>query len=171
MRRLLARSSAVALLWTMAACGGGGSGNGGGLGEPPPQPPPPSQQELDFAQDVLDLVNEERASRGLDLLVADPDAAEAAYGHAYDMDARNFFSHVNPSGENPGDRLDRAGASWSMVGENIAQGQETPDDVMAEWMSSPDHRDNILHPDFTRLGVGVHVASGGPWWVQVFFDP
>jgi len=160
---------AVGLL--SASCGGGGGGGGGSPADPPPVSPAPSQAELDYAQDVLDLVNDERTARGLDPVVADVEAADAAYGHAYDMEVRDFFDHLNPSGENPGDRLDRAGVSSFGWGENIARGQPTPADVMATWMGSTGHRRNILDPSFGRLGVGVRLASGGPWWVQDFVAP
>jgi uncharacterized protein YkwD len=170
MVRLPFRLAPGLLAAALLACGSGGGGGGNGF-EPPPDPTPPSQEELDLAQDVLDLVNAERVSRGLDPVVEDAGASEAAYEHAFDMDARDFFGHVNPSGEDPGDRLDRAGVSWSIAGENIARGQDSPAEVMSEWMASPDHRANILHPDFTRLGVGVHLGSGGPWWVQDFVGP
>jgi uncharacterized protein YkwD len=170
--KTLARSCLVLLTLALAACGSGGGGGGGGFtGEPAPTPPPRSQEEIDLALEVLDLVNQERTSRGLDPLIGHAGADDAAYGHAYDMDARNFFDHINPTGESPGDRLDRHGVSWSGAAENIARGQDTPADVMADWMSSAGHRANILDPSYTHLGVGVHVASGGPWWVQNFFEP
>lgn len=161
--------AASLLVLSLAGCGGGGGG-GAPVG-PPPIPPPPTQGELDFASDVLDLVNLERTSRGFDPVVEDDAAAEAAFGHANDMAVRGFFDHVNPNGEDPGDRLDRAGASSFGWGENIAQGQPTPSDVMDAWMSSSGHRTNILSPSFGRLGVGVRLTSGGPYWVQDFLAP
>ena len=160
----------VLLSLSLAACGGGG----GGSGAPPTprkDPPPATAQELQFAQDVLDRVNQERTARGLVAVTADANAASAAYQHAFDMDDRNFFSHTNPDGEDPGDRLDRNLVFWTTFGENIAQGQLTPQEVMTDWMNSPGHRENILDPSFRRLGVGVHIAGGGPWWVQDFMAP
>lgn len=164
-RRLALALLAASLL---TACGGGGTGGGGGPPEPPPVPPAPSQAELDYAREVLDLVNDERTSLGLDPVVEDLEAADAAYAHAYDMEVRGFFDHDNPSGEDPGARLDRAGASYFGWGENIARGQSSPASVMASWMASSGHRANILEPRFNRLGVGVRLRSGGPWWVQDF---
>lgn len=163
------RAVASLLLLALAACGGGG-GDGAPVG-PPPVPPPPTQAELDYASDVLDIVNLERTSRGLDPVVQDAAAAEAAFGHANDMAVRGFFDHVNPNGEDPGDRLDRAGAAFFGWAENIAQGQSTPSDVLDAWMGSAGHRANILSPSFGRLGVGVRLASGGPHWVQDFLAP
>jgi len=157
------------LLLALAACGAGGVGYEPG-GAPPP-PPLPTQAELDYASDVLDIVNLERTSRGLDPLVQDETAAEAAFGHANDMAVRGFVDHANPTGEDPGDRLDRAGVTAIVWGENIARGQSTPSDVMDAWMNSSGHRANILHPSFGRLGVGVRLTAGGPYWVQDFLAP
>jgi uncharacterized protein YkwD len=167
----LAFLASAALALVLASCGGGGGGGGGPTGEPPPPPPPPTEQELDLAQEVLVLVNLERTDRGLDPLIEDGDASFSAYAHAFDMDDRNFFDHVNPSGESPADRLERAGVDWSFVGENIALGYPTPEDVVEGWMGSEGHRNNILNPAFTHTGVGAHTGAGGPWWVQVFFTP
>jgi uncharacterized protein YkwD len=150
-----------------SACGGGGGPSAG----PAPAPPPPTQAELDWADEILDLVNQVRQDEGVGLLVFDAAAAEAAYGHAYDMEVRNFFDHVNPTGEWPADRLRRAGATFQGAGENIAQGYDTPQDVMDAWMASPGHRENIVRPEFGRLGVGVRLSPGGPWWVQNFLAP
>ena len=169
-RRSLLASLGLAVLLAATACGGGG-GSGGAPVEPPPVPPAPSQAELDYAQDVLDLVNDERTSRGISALVASAGCADAAYAHAYDMEVRNFFDHVNPSGEGPPTRIARAGVSFSGWGENIAAGQPTPADVVAAWMGSTGHRQNILNSSFHRLGIGVRLSAGGPIWVQDFVSP
>lgn len=166
--RLLLTPLLVSLL--LAACGGGG-GSSGFTGEPAPDPPAPTQAELEWAQAVIDLVNIERRAAGVGALTYDAAAAQAAYGHAYDMEVRGFFSHVNPTGEDPWARLLRAGAVFQGVGENIARGQDTPQDVMNAWMASPGHRENLLRAVFGRMGVGVRMTAGGPWWVQNFLGP
>ena len=169
-RRIALAVLCLATALVASACGGGGGG-GGTPFEPAPEPPAPSTAELGYAQDVLDLVNTERTSRGLDPVVASAGAAQAAYGHAYDMEVRGFFDHTNPSGEGPPSRLARAGVSFSGWGENIAEGQPTPAAVMDAWMGSSGHRQNILNPSFRRLGVGVRLTAGGPFWVQDFVAP
>ncbi|MFQ5844702.1 MAG: CAP domain-containing protein [Planctomycetota bacterium] len=155
---------ALALL--LPACGGGSSGGG-----PVVTGQRMSQGELAWAVQVLDLVNQERANAGLPALGWDDPAAQVAYDHGVDMDTRNFFAHQNPDGQEPWDRLTAAGIGWSAVGENIARGQPDPVSVMTAWMGSPGHRANILSAAFTRLGVGVHDAPGGPWWTQLFYTP
>ena len=100
-------------------------------------------------------------------MLPDAEAGRAAKVHSEDMEGRGFFDHFTPEGWSPVDRLQMTGASgYTMVGENVAFGQQTPDEVMRAWMNSPGHRANILHPDFTHIGIGV--AAGRPYWTQVF---
>ncbi|MER5741373.1 CAP domain-containing protein [Streptomyces sp. NPDC002262] len=119
------------------------------------------------ADQVLALVNAERAKAGCGALTANATLARAAQGHSDDMAARDFFDHTNPDGDGPGERVTAAGYPWSTYGENIAMGQSTPEQVMEAWMNSPGHRANILNCDFKELGVGV-TTDGGPYWTQVF---
>lgn len=116
---------------------------------------------------VLTLVNEERAKVGCAPLQADAGLGGLAQDFSDDMAARGFFDHTDPDGKTPWDRADAAGVT-GLGGENIARGQATPQAVMDSWMNSEGHRANILNCDYTRLGVGVHTGSGGPWWTQDF---
>ena len=126
-----------------------------------------SASEDSFSRQVLILVNVERVNRGLRALLPDVEAGRAAKAHSEDMEGRGFFDHYTPEGWTPGDRLQMTGASgYSMAGENVAFGQQTADEVMRAWMGSPGHRANILHADFTHIGIGV--AAGRPYWTQVF---
>ncbi|MFF0295247.1 sigma-70 family RNA polymerase sigma factor [Kitasatospora sp. NPDC004614] len=125
----------------------------------------------DLGQQVLDLVNAQRAQAGCPALSANGQLAEAAQEQSDDMADREFFDHTNPDGEGPQQRIDAAGYEWSGWGENIARGQKDPAAVMASWMNSPGHRANILNCEFTELGVGVHQGAGGPWWTQDFGTP
>ncbi|OXY91317.1 sigma-70 family RNA polymerase sigma factor [Streptomyces diastatochromogenes] len=138
----------------------------------PPQSAPstPRAQSTpsDTVTQVVALVNKERAAAGCGPLTEDPQLEKAAQGHSDDMAARNFFDHTNPDGADPGQRITAAGYRWSTYGENIAQGQQTPQAVMDSWMNSPGHRANILNCSFKDIGVGVHKGSGGPWWTQDF---
>lgn len=159
---------ATLLLPLLSACGGGGTGD---LVLPPPgDPGTMSSGERAYADEVLRLVNVQRASNGLPALAWHEEAAQVAYEHDVDMDARNFFSHINPDGDSPLDRVVAAGISgFGSVGENIARGQSSPAHVMSDWMNSTGHRANILNAGYTHLGVGVH-ASGDIWWTQVFLS-
>jgi uncharacterized protein YkwD len=88
---------------------------------------------------------------------------------AADMVDRNYFDHTNPDGEEPWDRMERAGYTWSSAGENIAAGNGTATATMDQWMNSPGHCRNIMSGDFVDVGVG-HVESAA-MWTQVFGAP
>ncbi|GAA1503611.1 hypothetical protein GCM10009730_02900 [Streptomyces albidochromogenes] len=130
----------------------------------PAQPAAPSS----FAQRVTALVNTERSKNGCGPVSQNGRLDTAAQRHSADMAARDFFDHTNPDGAGPGERVTDAGYAWSTYGENIAMGQRTPAQVMESWMNSSGHRANILNCSFKEIGVGMHDASGGPWWTQVF---
>ncbi|WP_051804373.1 CAP domain-containing protein [Streptomyces griseus] len=119
------------------------------------------------ADQVIALVNAERAKAGCGPVTASATLARAAQGHSDDMAARDFFDHTDPDGDGPGERVTAAGYPWSTYGENIAMGQTTAEQVMEGWMNSPGHRANILNCSFKEIGVGVH-TDGGPYWTQVF---
>lgn len=117
--------------------------------------------------EVLRLVNVERAKVGCTPVAADSALTELAGALSGDMAARGFFDHTDPDGATPWDRAAKAGIK-GLGGENIARGQTDAAAVMDAWMKSPGHRANILNCDFKTLGVGVHLAPGGPWWTQDF---
>lgn len=119
---------------------------------------------------VLELVNEERVKHGLKKLYKDPALAlsYAATDHCKDMHLRNFFDHVNPDGETPADRIKKYDSNYRTVGENIAKGQTTPEEVMESWMNSPGHRANILSENFHYIGIGVVRYNGVYIWTQCF---
>ncbi|MFJ3204236.1 sigma-70 family RNA polymerase sigma factor [Streptomyces sp. NPDC086989] len=135
---------------------------------PRPSAPAPGPAPAGVAGQVIALVNSERAKAGCGPLKEDPQLRAAAQGHSDDMAARDFFSHTNPDGADPGKRTTAAGYRWSTYGENIARGQQTADSVMDSWMNSPGHRANILNCSFKDIGVGIHSGPGGPWWTQNF---
>ncbi|MFJ4868405.1 sigma-70 family RNA polymerase sigma factor [Streptomyces sp. NPDC088757] len=119
-------------------------------------------------EQVIALVNAERAKEGCGAVTGNSLLARAAQGHSDDMAARDFFDHTNPDGAGPGERVTATGYGWSTYGENIARGQQTAEQVMESWMNSPGHRANILNCSFKELGVGLHTGDGGPYWTQVF---
>jgi hypothetical protein len=66
--------------------------------------------------------------------------------------------------------IDDAGLNWTYVGENIAMGYTSPEDVMDGWMNSQGHRNNILNSRYKYIGVGYYYANGYEYWVQLFMD-
>lgn len=133
-----------------------------------PRAPATPPVSMSTAAQVVALVNKQRAAAGCGALTEDAQLTDAAQRHSEDMAARDFFEHTNPDGAGPGQRVTDAGYRWSAYGENIARGQETPQSVMESWMNSPGHRANILNCSFKNIGIGIHKASGGPWWTQGF---
>ncbi|MHC3392136.1 CAP domain-containing protein [Streptomyces lavendulocolor] len=116
---------------------------------------------------VLTLVNAERAKVGCSPVQASRGLSALAGAYSRDMAERGFFSHTDPDGASPWDRAAKAGVE-GLAAENIARGQADAQAVMESWMNSDGHRANILNCDYTRLGVGVHFAEGGPYWTQNF---
>lgn len=108
---------------------------------------------------MLAIVNAARTVEGRPPLVLDPQLNAAAQAHAEDMLKRTFYSHQSPEGSLPRRRVEAAGVSADVIGENIAAGQTSTENVMEAWMHSSDHRRNILEPRYTHLGVGLAVGS------------
>lgn len=120
-----------------------------------------------FAQQVVDLVNEERAKAGLQPLAVHTGATAAAQVRA--VETEQSFSHTRPDGSSFTTALTEQGVSYRSAGENIAWGQRTPQQVMEGWMNSSGHRANILSERFTAIGVGYYrSAAGVNYWTQLF---
>nr|WP_314585995.1 CAP domain-containing protein [Paenibacillus terrigena] len=128
---------------------------------PNDQTPSSSQQ---FDQEVLNLVNQQRANAGLNALTMDANLSKMALVKAQDMIQNNYFDHNSPTYGSPFDMMKQFGIKYNAAGENIAKGQTTPDQVMNDWMNSEGHRANILSSNFTKLGVGFYNNA----WVQEF---
>ncbi len=135
-----------------------------------PAPPPTVSAAPTAAEVVVDLVNAERAAASPHCgpLTVDGRLAAAAQGHSDDMAAHDYFSHTSLSGATAQDRAEAQGFT-GLVGENIAAGQRSPQDVMAAWMGSEGHRNNILNCDYTLIGVGLN--TDGWYWTQMFGTP
>lgn len=118
---------------------------------------------------VVALVNAERAKQGLNGLEIDWELARVARTKSQDMAVKNYFSHQSPTYGSPFDMMKEFGIKYTMAGENIASGQTTPESVMQAWMNSQGHRENILKPGFTHIGVGYYRGgSYGYMWTQEF---
>jgi uncharacterized protein YkwD len=107
---------------------------------------------------MLEMINQERTSRGLAPLKPDPELTEVARRHSADMFARGYFSHYTPEGEDPFDRMRDAGVRFRIAGENLALAP-TLQIAHTGLMNSPGHRENILRPQFGRVGIGI--MTGG----------
>ncbi|WMT39718.1 CAP domain-containing protein [Paenibacillus sp. D2_2] len=118
----------------------------------------------DFEQQVLDLVNQERAKTGLSSLSRNEELSNMAMVKAQDMYNNNYFDHNSPTHGSPFDMMKEFGITYNTAGENIAKGQTTPTQVMKEWMNSPGHKANILNNSYTNIGIAYYNNT----WVQEF---
>ncbi|MBU8855140.1 hypothetical protein C2I27_21030 [Priestia megaterium] len=120
-----------------------------------------------FEQKVVDLVNQEREKQGLKPLTLNKELSDVARTKSKDMMDKGYFDHNSPTYGSPFDMMKQFGIEYTTAGENIAKGQQSPEDVMNAWMNSDGHRKNILNPDFTEIGVG-YVKGDTTYWTQQF---
>ncbi|WP_208589523.1 CAP domain-containing protein [Gracilibacillus suaedae] len=119
----------------------------------------------EFEQEVVALTNEERQKQGLPALEIDAELSKVAKQKSEDMATNGYFSHNSPTYGSPFDMIQQAGIDYRTAGENIAKGQQTPEEVVNAWMNSEGHRANILNENFTHIGVG-YVEQGNHWTQQ-----
>jgi uncharacterized protein YkwD len=129
--------------------------------------------EAALADRVVELVNAERAKLGIAPVEENAKLKTIAEDYACRMIAEDFFSHYAPDGDGPGERAIHGGYVFMRLGENLAAGQTSPEQVIAEWMASDQgHRENILSPQWSEIGVAVRLGGDrGIYWVQEFGDP
>ncbi|CEG25730.1 SCP-like extracellular protein [Bacillus sp. B-jedd] len=119
-----------------------------------------------YEQQVVSLTNAERAKAGLPALKIDTTLSKMAREKSRDMSANGYFDHNSPTYGSPFEMMKKYGITYTYAGENIAMGQRTPQEVVTAWMNSEGHRQNILNPNYTHIGVG-HIAHGN-YWTQEF---
>jgi uncharacterized protein YkwD len=131
------------------------------------------ENEEEFVGQVLDLVNSARADEGLPPLVLDEVLSVVAGEYACEMIEGGFFAHESPlTKTEPGDRLMASGYVFWAMGENLAVGQSSADQVFDEWMASEQHRANILSDEWDEVGIAVRNGGSYGWyWVEEFADP
>ena len=96
--------------------------------------------------------------------------SEAAERHSVDMAMRRYFDHVSPEGQRVSQRVSAQGYKWKTVGENLAGGDVTVSGVIAGWLKSPQHCQNIMSPAFSDIGVACVRQPGSQWenyWTMV----
>ncbi len=135
------------------------------------------------ASRVLELVNEVRA-RGTRCgersfgpappLQLSGTLEGVAAEHALDMARHDYFEHVDLTGHTPADRVRATGYREKLVGENIAYGASSADEVVAGWLHSIGHCENIMDPRFVEMGLAYAAGQGskrGLYWDQVLAAP
>ncbi len=97
-----------------------------------------------------------------------------AFGHADDMAKHNYFEHEDLTGRSPADRVRAVGYQEKLVGENIAYGPKSAEEVVQGWLDSPGHCENIMDPRFAEMGIAYaagHASRRGLFWVQLLVAP
>jgi uncharacterized protein YkwD len=148
-----------------------------------PLTPPAAGDARAVGARVLALVNEARSKKrrcgwtrfdAAPPLAASPALDRAAAAHARDMAAHSVMGHAGSDGSTPAERATRAGYRWRLVAENVAAGQPTPEEAIAEWLDSAGHCANLMDPAYTEMGVGYAAdpkSAAGVYWSQLFAAP
>jgi uncharacterized protein YkwD len=118
--------------------------------------------EAQMESSITCLINDERTSNGLQPVSSNDDLRQAALSHSNEMVSQSYFEHTSPAGVTFMDRIEATGymrgaRSWT-VGENLVWGTgplSTPQALVTAWMNSPPHRENLLRPSFSELGVAA----------------
>jgi uncharacterized protein YkwD len=138
--------------------------------EPSSQPEPSVPDSAsDFQKEVFRLVNERRKELGLALLQSTEQYNNGADVRASEITSK--FDHERPDGRPWYTIFSDAGIPAGYMGENIAAGSSTPQDVFDQWCNSPDHYKNMISPDYKYIGIGYCEQPGSEYryyWVQLF---
>jgi len=140
-----------------------------------------SSSKKSFEEELLTLVNQERAKRRRKPLILNEQLTYAARYHAMDMAVDNYFDHESKDQRTNGshkkicsvfERIDLfvKGSIFARA-ENIAIGEQSPEQVMDAWMSSKGHRNNILDKEAKYIGLAyiyIEDSQWGGYWVQSF---
>lgn len=119
---------------------------------------------------VFHLGNKVRREHGVDPLVRNNDLSQIVRYHCWDQIERGYYGHVTPEKKSPGDRVDDAGLGVNTVSENLVKMNQgfVPGDeienaqiIVDAWLGSVDHREALLDPEYTHIGVGLYVGEGG----------
>ncbi|MFC4558313.1 CAP domain-containing protein [Virgibacillus kekensis] len=122
----------------------------------------------EYSATVVKLTNQQRRNAGLSELKISKKLSQVARKKSMDMNNKDYFSHNSPTYGSPFDMMQEFNVSYQSAGENIARGQQTPQQVVGGWMDSPGHRANILNENFTHIGVGY--VEDGNYWTQMFIQ-
>lgn len=119
---------------------------------------------LAMEEQLITLVNRERTSRNLQPLTKIDKLTQIGRGHSADMFTRGYFAHNSPEGKSVADRANEAGYVYLVIGENLAYAP-TVELAHKGLMDSKGHRENILSPEFNKIGIGI--LDGGVYGLMV----
>ncbi|MEK7557014.1 MAG: CAP domain-containing protein [Patescibacteria group bacterium] len=117
--------------------------------------PAPAELSTITSAKIVELTNVERAKRGAGKLKVNSLLASAAQQKAQHMLDKDYFAHISPDGVTPWFWMAKVGYKYEMAGENLAIDFLEAEDVVAAWLASPSHRDNMLQAAYTDIGVAA----------------
>lgn len=124
---------------------------------------------------LVDLANADRAQAGLGTLSVNPTLVAVAQAKANDMASKGYFAHTSPDGLDPWHWFKQQGYAFDYAGENLAIDFSDSGDVERAWMNSPTHRENLLDPHYTEVGIataqGMYQGRMTTFVVQAFGTP
>ena len=129
-------------------------------------------QKYSYADEMLRLVNEERAKCGAKPLVLNMTMMDMANIRAGESAGK--FSHTRPDGREFWTVFDEHFVDYTLAGENIAGGCPDAETAVREWVKSEDHYKNMVDPLYTQTGIGFYYDENSPfgyYWVQLFREP
>ena len=127
-----------------------------------------NKNNAELAAKLIELINAKRSDYGLDVLTADDNINQVALAHSEDMADFDYLDHTSPTGHTYYDRLDMAGIYYISAAETLASGFLTAEDVAESWIRSPAHKEIILSPSFTHIGVGYYAGgTNGTYWTMM----
>jgi uncharacterized protein YkwD len=137
----------------------------------PPTPVVPAAGPGDATYELLllDLINQERAEAGVGLLSMEPRLVAAARSHSTDMAINGFFDHTGTGGTDFGQRISAQGYLYSAAGETLFAGGDAYTCIQM-WLESPAHRETMLSPVFTQVGIGVFWYAESDYGIYVTAD-
>ncbi|MCP5266483.1 MAG: CAP domain-containing protein [Burkholderiaceae bacterium] len=176
-RSVIGHLAVIAAASLLAACGSGGSDT------PTTNQAVTATASVDLDR-ILQLVNaaraQARACGGTNMpatsaVTWNSKVATAAQVQSDFMRTQDVFTHSGAGGSNVGDRLSATGYDWAAVGENIAAGQLSEDEVVAAWLASPAHCSAIMTSGYSQIGVaranGVSTNTFPSYWTMVLARP
>lgn len=134
---------------------------------------PSTTLQQSFEMQMFDLLNAARVTNGESALKWDERARKASRKHSLDMAINHYFDHVNLKGQDPFERMKAEGIAFQAAGENIAYAYSSSIFAHEAFMNSLGHRENILNPVYTYVGVGVQfqASTNIPYYTQDYFRP
>lgn len=109
--------------------------------------------------EIINAINQERTSRGLSTLNTNSALTQAAENRSVVLANAGYITHVTAPSGTPWPEISQVGYQYSLAGENLALGIETTSELVARWMASPTHRENILEGKFEDIGIGITLGQ------------